>query len=130
MRVIRRAPKPAWHCRYFALKGFFKFAVSRGHLDKAPLPLVVPKLPPTVVPYIYSREELRRLMDAITSSQRFRCRMESQTLRAILLLMYGAGLRPGEVLNLSVADVDLPNALLTIRNTKFFKSRLVPTARI
>ena len=39
---------------------------------------------------------------------------------------YGAGLRRGEVLDLSVADVDLANSLLTIRNTKFFKSRLVP----
>ena len=43
-----------------------------------------------------------------------------------MLLLYGAGLRRGEVLRLSVADVDLPNSLLTIRNTKFFKSRLVP----
>ena len=40
--------------------------------------------------------------------------------------MYGAGLRRGEVLRLTAADVDLPNSLLTIRDTKFFKSRLVP----
>jgi site-specific recombinase XerD len=32
-------------------------------------------------------------------------------------------------LNLSVADVDLPNAVLTVRDTKFFKSRLVPIGR-
>ena len=30
---------------------------------------------------------------------------------------------------MSVADVDLPNTLLTIRDTKFFKSRLVPIGR-
>jgi site-specific recombinase XerD len=40
--------------------------------------------------------------------------------------MYGAGLRRGEVLSLSIADVDLANSLLTVRNAKFFKSRLVP----
>lgn len=34
-----------------------------------------------------------------------------------------------ESLTLSVADVDLPNAILTIRNTKFFKTRLVPISR-
>ena len=28
----------AWHIKYHALKGFFRFAVSRGHLDEAPLP--------------------------------------------------------------------------------------------
>lgn len=47
-------------------------------------------------------------------------------MRAMLLLLYGAGLRRSEVLNLSVADVDLRNGLLTIRDSKFFKSRLVP----
>ena len=38
-------------------------------------------------------------------------------------------MRAGEALNLSVADVDLPNAVLTVRDTKFFKSRLVPIGR-
>jgi site-specific recombinase XerD len=40
--------------------------------------------------------------------------VEPNTLRAILLLLYGAGLRVGEMLALSVADVDLANAVLTI----------------
>ncbi len=115
-----------WHSRYGALKGLFHFAVSRGHLAKAPLPTELPKYPRTFVPYIYSREELRRLLEAIPSYQRFPSRLEPPTLRAILLLLYGAGLRRGEVLRLSVADVDLANSLLTIRDTKFFKSRLVP----
>jgi len=44
----------------------------------------------------------------------------------MVLLMYGAGLRRGEVLRLTAADVDLQQAVLTIRQTKFFKSRLVP----
>ena len=118
-----------WFDKYFVLKGFFRFAVSRGHLDKAPLPTELPKRPPTLVPYIYSREELRRLLDAIPSYRRSSSCMEAPTLRAILLLLYGAGLRRGEILNLSVADVDLPNALLTIRDTKFFKSRFVPIGR-
>lgn len=119
----------AWHGRYFALKGFFQFAISRGHLKKAPLPTELPKRPPTLVPYIYSRDELRRLLDAVPSSLPCRSHMEACTLRAMILLMYGAGLRRGEVLNLSVADVNLPNALITIRDTKFYKSRLVPISR-
>jgi integrase/recombinase XerD len=35
----------AWHIKYHALKGFFRFAVSRGHLGEAPLPAVLPKGP-------------------------------------------------------------------------------------
>ena len=119
----------AWHIRYRALKGFFRFAVSRGHRNDAPLPTVIPKPPPPFVPYIYSRDEIRRLLDAIPSYRRCRTGIEPETLRAILLLLYGAGLRAGEALNLSVADIDLPNAILTVRNTKSFKIRLVPMSR-
>jgi ABC-type antimicrobial peptide transport system permease subunit len=43
----------AWHVKYSALKGFFQFAVSRGHLDQIPLPKALPKRLPTLVPYIY-----------------------------------------------------------------------------
>jgi len=116
----------AWHVRYSSLKGFFQFAVSRGHLDHVPLPTALPKRHPTLVPYIYSREELRRLLDAIPSFRHFPKPIEPPTVRAILLVVYGAGLRRQEVLDLSGADADLPNRLLTIRDTKFFKSRLVP----
>jgi integrase/recombinase XerD len=119
----------AWHIKYHSLKGFFRFAVSRGHLDEAPLPAVLPKRPPRFVPYIYSRDELRRLLDAIRTYRLYRARIEPETFRAILLLLYGAGLRGHEALDLAVANVDLPNALLTIRDTKFFKSRLVPIGR-
>jgi integrase/recombinase XerD len=118
----------AWHVRYSALKGFFEFAIGRGHARRSPLPTQLPKHLPTLVPYIYSRAEIRGLLDAIPSV-RLPHRMEPPTLRAILLLMYGAGLRRGEVLSLSVADVDLANSLLTIRNTKFFKCRWVPIGR-
>jgi integrase len=118
----------AWHTRYHVLKEFFRFAVSRGHLSAAPLPTILPKQPPPFIPYIYSRDDIRRLLAAIPSFRRCRTGIEPETLRAILLLLYGAGLRAGEALKLSVADVDLPNAILTVRETKFFKTRLVPLA--
>jgi site-specific recombinase XerD len=119
----------SWLRAYQVLNGFFRFAISRGHITKAPLPTAIPKPGPPFVPYIYSRDELRRLLDATPTYRRFPARLEAPTMRAILLLMYGAGLRRQEVLSLSIADVDLPNALLTIRETKFFKSRLVPIGR-
>ncbi len=118
----------AWHTRYSALKVCFDFAVSRGHLTRAPLPVDPPRPVPRLVPYIYSRAEIRSLLDAIPSC-RFPRRIEPPALRAILLTVYGAGLRRQEVLNLSLADVDLDDALLTIRGTKFNKSRLVPIGR-
>jgi integrase len=44
------------------------------------------------------------------------------------MLLYLAGLRVGEVLRLTVGDVDLSNGLLHVRQTKFGKSRLIPIA--
>jgi integrase len=43
-----------------------------------------------------------------------------------LLFLYGTGVRPGEALRLRLADVDLDYGVVTIRGTKFYKSRLVP----
>ena len=40
--------------------------------------------------------------------------------------MYGAALRISEALSLTVRDVDPPRIELTIRDSKFFKTRLVP----
>ena len=76
--------------------------------------------------YIYSREELKRLFEAIDVSRRHATRLDGDTFRTLLLILYGAGLRTSEALHLSMRDVDLGDAVLTVRNTKFFKSRLVP----
>ena len=47
-------------------------------------------------------------------------------MRTLLLLLYGAGLRVGEARHLRVADVDIAAALLTVHESKFYKSRLLP----
>jgi integrase len=44
----------------------------------------------------------------------------------IFALLYGLGLRVGEVSRLCLGDVDLDKQLLSIRRTKFGKDRLVP----
>ena len=44
----------------------------------------------------------------------------------MLLLLYGAGLRISEAVALNTSDVDLADATLRIRETKFFKTRIVP----
>ncbi|HUE87730.1 MAG TPA: tyrosine-type recombinase/integrase [Vicinamibacterales bacterium] len=66
------------------------------------------------------------MLDATAYYRTGRFHLEPHTFRVLLLLLYGAGLRLGEALHLRVADVDLPAALLTIRATKFYKTRLVP----
>jgi site-specific recombinase XerD len=90
------------------------------------LPATIPKIPPRFVPYIYGDEDVRRLLNATVSYRRVHILLEPHTFRAILLLLYGAGLRISEALSLTIADVDLVESVLQIRETKFYKSRLVP----
>lgn len=120
------APTSFWHAKYSTLRGLYRYAISRGHATVSPLPSTVPKRPPPFPPYIYSRQELRRLLRATEEDRDIRRRAEPLTVRTILLLLYGAGLRASEALNLERGDVDLDAAMTTIRDSKFFKSRLVP----
>lgn len=116
-----------WHRKFEALSGFYRYAISRGYTSLSPLPTIIPKRPATFKPYIYTNDEYRRLLDMtrILDKSR-RCLVQTGTFRALLLLLYGTGLRISEALTLTLSDVDLPKSLLTIRNTKFFKTRWVP----
>jgi site-specific recombinase XerD len=113
------------HSKLYALRGFYRYLLSRGYITRSPLPTQIPKEPEPLIPYIYSREELQRLLQAAEKESHW-CKLETPTLRALLLLLYGAGLRISEALRLTLADVDLDQSLLTIRETKFYKTRLVP----
>ena len=50
-------------------------------------------------------------------------------MRLAVVLLYTAGLRRGELLRLTLQDVDADNGILRIRESKFHKSRLVPLSR-
>lgn len=57
------------------------------------------------------------------------CLITAVTFRVLLLLLYGTGMRLGEALRLRLADVDLAQDLIRIRETKFYKTRLVPIGK-
>ena len=104
--------------KYGALAGFYRYAISRGYAARSPLPAPQdePRQPRSAAPYVYSRDELRRLFGAIEISRQRPVQLDADTLRALLLLLYGAGLRFGEAQRLTLDDVDLADAVLTIRN--------------
>jgi integrase/recombinase XerD len=57
-----------WERKHSVLRGFYRFAIARGYVDQSPLPRNVPRPLQAFEPYIYSREELHRLLDAIIAN--------------------------------------------------------------
>jgi integrase len=78
-----------------------------------------------VTPYIYSDSEIRQILKAATKLSPRRG-LRPWTYYTIFGLMIVSGMRIGEVVRIDCADVDLTHGLLTIRLTKFGKSRLIP----
>ena len=80
-------------------------------------------------PRILTHAEVHELLHAVdqltpTAHAPLRHRIMPEVFR----LLYGCGFRLGEVLHLRVADVDLDRGILTVREGKFGKDRLVPPA--
>lgn len=80
-------------------------------------------------PRILTREEVQRILRAVDNLPP----SSKSPLRHIILpevfrLLYGCGFRLSEVLNLKVRDVDLQQGVITVRQGKFGKDRLVPPA--
>jgi len=124
--TIKGAITNSWHHKYQILSVFYRYMLSRGYAKVSPLPSIIPKKLPTLTPYIYNVKELRTLLDVSLTYQEKPSVLEPYMIRTLLLLLYGAGLRISEAINLILADIDLPQALIIIRETKFNKTRLIP----
>lgn len=92
-------------------------------LDRRCLQIVRQKF----VPRVLSRDEGKRFLQACSELPAGRTSpMRSAVLGTALRILYLTGLRAGELLRLTQADVDLDAGTLHIRHTKFDKSRVVP----
>lgn len=114
-----------WFCRYGALKGFLTWCLSRGHTEKWLLTDTVPKRPEHIIPYIYTDKELRLIFDAALTYQKNRSKIYPECVRHILMLTYFLGLRIHETMSLKIQDINLKDNYVHIRESKFYKSRIV-----
>jgi integrase len=115
------------------VRGFARYQLANDPATEVPPPrlLAAPSRP--AMPYLYSEEEIIRLLRAARdypSWSRFpgplwhRCR--GWTWYCFFGFLAVTGMRMGEVRNLCLEDIDWQAGVLTIRKAKFGKSRLVP----
>lgn len=76
-------------------------------------------------PYIYGDAEISRLL-AASSRLQSTIGLRASTYSTLFGLLAVTGMRVSESVALDISDVDLTQNILTIRQTKFGKSRLVP----
>ena len=122
----RHAPRSYNHLRG-TLARLFDWLAAHDQFGPSPVRARPRRSTQSRLPFLFDDVIARRLLD--TASQLpdkggTVCR--GTTYRVIFTLLYGLGLRVGEVARLCVGDVDLTRDLLVIRQTKFYKSRLVP----
>jgi integrase len=80
-------------------------------------------------PYIFTADEISRFLAAsaeVKPSKWSRC--THLVLPVMFRLLYSSGLRLSEAIMLEIPDVDLDAGMLSIRDTKFDKSRKLPMA--
>lgn len=115
-----------WFNLYGTLEGLFNWATSRNIIPYNPLPIDKPKRPQGFIPYIYSREELKRIFDRSMTFRTYYTTFYPEAIRGIIMLTYLLGLRPGETLGIEMSDVHLgTDNYIVIKQTKFYKTRIV-----
>jgi integrase len=120
-----------WARRLSFVRGFARYRSASDSRTQIPAQGLLPFQPKRARPYLYSDDEIKSLLSAaLEMPYRFeRGALRPWVFHCLFGLLSASGLRIGEARNIELQDVDLEAAVLTIRGTKFGKTRLVPLHR-
>jgi integrase/recombinase XerD len=109
-----------------ALRSFFRFLKTEGYVAQdAAEALPLARTPHVLPRTILTPEEARKVIETPDTS----CLLGYRD-RTILETLYATGIRKSELMNLTVADVNLEDGVLRINGGKFNKDRVVPLTRL
>jgi integrase len=118
--------KPAtWAMRLKKLRSFMRYLQQFEPRTEVPDDSTFGQVGQRLAPHIYSEQEVRDLMAAARNLGPAPG-LRGATFETLFGLISSTGLRVSEAVHLKDSDVDLQSGMLTIRNTKFAKSRHVP----
>jgi site-specific recombinase XerD len=104
-----RAPATG-HNRYRALKGFFGWLLEEGEIATSPMARMRPPRLPEAPPRVLRESEIQRLLEACEKDRSFTGRRDE----AVLRVFADTGIRRGELLGLTLGDIDLDEGLLRV----------------
>lgn len=114
-----------WAVRIGVVRGFARYWSATDATTEVPPDGLLPYRPRRAKPYLYSEEQIVQLLEAAKNMPAAHS-LQPWTYHCLLGLLTVTGLRISEALNLRCTDIDWSEGVLTIREAKFGKSRLVP----
>jgi integrase/recombinase XerD len=122
--MLPDAADPSWYAhRLSVVRGFAKHLAFIDARTQVPAADLLPYRKRRATPYLYSQQEVARLMAA---AELFPSPLRQATLSTLVGLLYVTGMRVGEAIRLDRDDVDLADNILVVRHSKFGKSRELP----
>jgi integrase/recombinase XerD len=111
------------------VRQFAMYMCRLGYSADVPERSLAAKRAGSFSPRVLTHAEVQQLLHAVDQlTPTARTPLRHLIMPEVFRLLYGCGFRLGEVLHLRVADVDLDRGVLTVREAKFGKDRLVPPA--
>ena len=114
-----------WAARLSFVRTFARYWSAIDPRTEIPPPGLLPFRAKRAIPYIYSDDEIQQILQAARNLPPS-TGLRPYTYYTVFGLMAVTGMRISEIINLGCDDVDLKQELLTVRLTKFSKSRLIP----
>lgn len=122
-RLPERARPNHWAQRLAVARGFARYLQTIDPATQVPPSGVFPTRRHRPTPYLWSAGDIGRLLDAAGA---LRPPLRAATHQALFGLIAVSGMRLGEAIGLDRDDVDFDTGVITIRQAKFDRSRLVP----
>jgi len=115
--------------RITVVRHFSRFLLRLGYPAYVPDSTLAARNRSTFAPRMLTHEELRKFFHAVDALEpTARSPLRHLVMPEVFRLLYGCGFRVREVLKLRVRDIDLNQGIITVRQGKFRKDRLVPPA--
>jgi integrase len=115
---------PSWHAaRLRVVRGFARHLQALDPATEIPPADLLACRNRRAVPYLYSQDDIAALIAATAA---LRPALHAATHNTLIGLLAVTGMRLGEAIRLDRADLDAAGGILTIRDSKFAKSRQIP----
>jgi integrase/recombinase XerC len=95
--------------RVSAVRNFYQFGALNGYVNKIDLSWMKPPKRPYIIPKDLPETDIYTILNVINTSNQHDWQKERD--KAVLMLLYGSGLRISEALSLTAADIPLSNWL-------------------